>query len=161
MINECWLIFVDVWFYVYGEQQLQQGIVIFFSIGDIVQIQFCCDFMQLCFIGREWVNFQMVLKCLLIGEIFCWLVFQYLLQQIVYFIDQVIYVIVWMILFQYGEFWIVMMFYFFIMEVVVQLEDWVVICCQQVFYVVFWIGYQVQVKFLRMVWVDEMGFEWE
>ncbi len=59
---------------------LQQGIAIFFSIGDIAQIQLRCDFTQLCFIGRERVNFQMALKRLLIGETFRRLALQHLLQ---------------------------------------------------------------------------------
>ncbi len=58
----------DVRLHAHGEQQLQQGIAIFFSIGDIAQIQLRCDFTQLCFIGRERVNFQMALKRLLIGD---------------------------------------------------------------------------------------------
>ena len=161
MINERWSIFADVRLHAHGEQQLQQGIAIFFSIVDIAQIQLRCDFTQLCFIGRERVNFQMALKRLLIGETFRRLALQHLLQQIVHLIDQAIHVIAWTIPLQHGEFRIVMTPHLFITEAAAQLEDRAATCRQQALHVVFRTGHQVQVKPLRMARADETGFERE
>ena len=148
MINERRPIFADVRLHAHGEQQLQQRVAIFFSIGDIAQIQLRRDFAQLRFIGRERVNIQMTLERLLIGEAFRRLALQHLLQQIVHLVDQTIHVIARTIPLQHGEFRIVMPPHLFITEAAAKLENRAAARRQQALHMVFRTGHQVQIESL-------------
>ena len=152
-------IFTNMRLDAHGKQQLQQGIPVFFRIGNVAQIELRRRFTQLRLIGRQRIKLKMTQERLLIREAFRRLALQHLLKQVIDFVNQPIHVIARTIPLQHREFRIVVTPHLFIAEATTQLEHRATARGQQALHMVFRAGHQIEIHPLRIARADETGLE--